>query len=129
MFVSKEPVPVTVDGENIIYIRPRMSYGVKQRVISAAAHVATDLSAVVDVGAYNLALLTENVVRWEGPMFAGHPCTPAEMEQLDPGDPLLDAVLAEINTRNTEKETTDPNGSAPSGSDGSTPSKSKLKAL
>lgn len=129
MFVSKEPVPVTLDGENIIYIRPRMSYGIRQRLLGMATHVTGQGKADFDLGVYNLALLTENVVRWEGPMFAGHPCTPAEMEQLDPDDLLLDAVLSEINTRNMAKGDSDPNASPPSGNDGSTRSKGKLKAL
>lgn len=114
-FVSKERVPVTVEGDpNTIYIRPKMDYGTRQRVMSAGAHLrqgeqGADPSADFDLGAYNIALLTHNVVGWEGPDFEGVECTPENISQLDPDDALLDEVLRQINDRNVSRAATSPN--------------------
>lgn len=103
-FVSKEPVAV-LDGEgNTVYIRSKMDYGARSRVLSAITKMhGTDMTA--DMGAYNLALLKENIVRWEGPAFDGLPFAPDLIEQLDPDTPILDKALAEINKRNTKAAT------------------------
>jgi hypothetical protein len=126
MFVSKEPVPVNVpeDPDNTIYIKAKMDYGTKQRVQAAILRItAQDAGRTADVpmdtAAYQIALLTHNVVRWEGPAFAGVACTPANIEALDPDEPLLAAVLAEITARNTRADDADPNALPPSANDGS----------
>lgn len=116
-FVSTERVPVQVEGDpNTIYIKPKMDYGTRQRVMSAGAHMKQgeaggDPTADFDLGAYNIALLTENVVGWEGPQLDTLKCTPANILSIDPDDPLLEAVLKEINDRNKSKsaEDTSPN--------------------
>lgn len=114
-FVSKERVPVQVEGDpNTVYIKPKMDYGTRQRVMSAGAHLkqrdgGADPTADFDLGAYNIALLTENVVGWEGPQLDSLPCTPENILTIDPDDPLLEAVLKEINDRNVSKAVTSPN--------------------
>jgi hypothetical protein len=130
MFVSSEPVPVSVpdDPGNVIYIRPKMDFGTKQRVQAALLRVTAQDAAEatttpLDVAAGNIALLVYNIVRWEGPAFAGVPCTPANIERLDSDEPLVDAVLAELNRRNQSREDRDPKlppASATAGSPSST---------
>ena len=128
MFVSNtDRVAVTLDGVNIIYVRPKMSYGVLQQVMSAAAPVkvtpdAKDgLDAGLDYGAYNMALMKFNIVGWEGPAFqdeAGRivPCTPANILRLDPDEPLVSHVFKEIERLNGKQASPDPNSVTPTGS-------------
>jgi hypothetical protein len=136
MFVSKEPVPVSVpdDPDNTIYIKAKMDYGTKQRVSNAILQVPTKDAAHVgdtplDMAAYQIALLVHNIVKWDGPAFVDAtgravPCSPANIEALDPDEPLVTAVLAEISRRNPPRhEDSDPNVSPPSANDGSTDSK------
>ncbi len=120
-FVSREEVPVSLDGDdvpfeerNTIFIKPKMDFGTLQRVRSAFLHVSAGADGKskgdMDWGAYNSALLHNNITRWQGPGFQAMPCTPENIDRLDPDLPLLDKVLQEINERNKEKEAaTDPN--------------------
>jgi len=115
-FVSTERVPVTVEGDpNTIYIKPKMDYGTRQRVMGAGTHLKQsavaggDPEADFDLGAYNVALLTENIVGWAGPQLDTMECTRAAILSIDPDDPLLDAVLREINDRNVSRAVTSPN--------------------
>lgn len=128
MFVSNtERVAVTVDGVNTVYIRPKMPFGVQQKVVSAMTQMRADadamngVDATLDWGAYNMALMRYNILGWEGPAFqdeAGRPvpCTPANIERLDPDEPLVDKVLEEIQRRNTKQASPDPNSPTPTGS-------------
>lgn len=121
-FVSDERVAVFLesDPEHIIYIRPKMNVGVQNRVISTIASIkaetatksgaSTEQIVRLDMGAYNLALLTCNIVGWAGPDFDSRECTPENIEQLDPDDPLLDKVLGEIQRRNVSPTS---NGASP----------------
>lgn len=125
-FVSDERVPVYLDEDpsNIIYIRPKMNIGIQNRVMSSVASFkGGDVAQGVEfnIGAYNIALLTCNVVGWQGPDFDNVECTPANIERLDPDDPLLDRVLGEINTRNAKKkDAPDPKASGLNGHSSST---------
>lgn len=133
MFVSNEPVPVSVpdDPSNIIYIRPKMDFGTKQRVQNAMLQITlgqagNSSTTPLDMAEYNIALLTANIVRWEGPAFVGPdgkpvPCTPANIERLDGDEPLVDAVMAEINRRNKGREDSDPKSSPASATAGAPP--------
>jgi hypothetical protein len=109
MFVSQEAVAVFVpdDPDNRIYIKAKMDYGTKNAVMDEIAKI-TITSGTPDVraalGAYNTALMTKNIVRWEGPAFGGVPCTPETIMQLDPDEPLVERVMDEINRRNPAGE-------------------------
>jgi hypothetical protein len=127
MFVSDtDRVPVSVDGANTVYIRPRMSFGIQQKVASAMLRLADadneqGMSSSYDLGAYQTAMMTHNVVGWEGPAFRDErgqaiPCTPANILRLDPDEPLVKRVLQELTERNTPKASPDPNLPTPTGS-------------
>lgn len=105
MFVADNRVPVTDERGNTVYIRAKMDFGTRNKVIGAVARVHPNgegAETEMDLGAYNTALLTQNILAWEGPDFNGVPCTAANIARLDPDEPLVDQVLAEINTRNTK---------------------------
>jgi hypothetical protein len=109
IFVDKKPVPITVDGVNTIYIRARMGYGIEQKVIGDATTFKQEAgkqkqTVEVNIGAYNMALLTNNILRWEGPEFGGIPCTPENIALLNDEDPLVEKVLGEIAERNRSKK-------------------------
>lgn len=90
-FVSKEPVAVSDDEGNTIWILPRMSFGAKQRVA---------MSATTDPGT---ALFRENIVRWEGPTFGGVPYAPNLVDDLDSDEPVVAKAIEEIVKRNTPR--------------------------
>ena len=116
MFVSKEAVEVT-EGENVILIRPKMDYGTRSRVMGAAVQIEAGASTgEVNVGAYQLALLTHNVLGWRGPAFEGVKCTPENVARLDPDEPLVARALEEIAARNAPGKAPP---SAPNGGSGS----------
>lgn len=113
-FVSEEKVAVTVaDDPNTIYIKPRMDFGTRNRVHGTATHVTTkkgeEATAEFDIGAYQIALLIHNIVGWSGPDFDSVACTHANIEKLEPDDPLLEEALKQINARNTQRAATSPN--------------------
>jgi hypothetical protein len=116
------------DPENAIYIRPRMNMGQKNRVQGASLTMGTDGKTALNVGAGQNALMEVNFVAWEGPKFAlsngkSAPCAPKYQQLLDPNDPLVQLALKEINDRNKEAPSPDPNEAEPNGSttDGDTP--------
>lgn len=112
-FISSERVPVTIeDNPNTIYIKPRMDYGTLNKVQGAAVRVKIGQDGTpsdADLGAYNNALLVENVVGWKGPDFDEVECTPENMLKWDPRSPLLKEVLKQINDRNVSRAVTSPN--------------------
>lgn len=145
LFVVEEKVPVYLedDPQNIIYVRKKMDFGTRNKVISAATKVTTHTNgtgngateptgdtqkadASFDLGAYNLALAQHNILGWEGPLFEGVPCTPQNIARFDDSDPLIEKVLAYLNDANTQKK----DGPSPnlSGSGGSTSSRASAKA-
>lgn len=114
---AKGRVAIGVDGEvadgaitpamDVIWIRNRMSVAVQQAVQSEATSVKTsggrspDLE--IDVGLYQLALLRQNILAWQGPSFNGVVCTPETIGELDATEPLVQRVLQEINDRNARR--------------------------
>jgi len=123
MFVQGR-VAITADGPidpkditpeiDVIFIRPKMDFGTKQKVIGAATKIiqgqkakrGKDAQTVdIDVGAYNMALLTHNILGWQGPSFASVSCTPSNIAMLDQDEPLVGRVLQEINDRNVSPAT------------------------
>lgn len=102
MFVNGQPVEVTV-GENTILIRPKMDLGTKNRAMDALAQIGREkgeTELAVHLGAYQVALMVENIVAWHGPAFAGVACNAANIARLDPDEPLVELVLNEIVARN-----------------------------
>jgi hypothetical protein len=131
MFVSNEPVRIVADGcehlpeseADAIYIKPKMDFGTKQRVMSEAVHLSQangvemggGMRMDIQIGAYQTALLVHNVVRWSGPSFQDVACEKANILRLDPDEPLVEKVLREIGSRNAEKKRrpeSDPNPKA-----------------
>lgn len=112
---------ITADMD-VVFIRPKMDYGTRQRVLgsaakliqgkagnrkqrraAAAAKKRSDANDVqFDIGAYQIALLAHNILAWQGPAFAGHACVAASIETLNPDEPLVQRVLQEISDRNTD---------------------------
>jgi hypothetical protein len=102
---------------DVIYVRRKMDYGTRQRVVGAAAKVIEQegqtkrgkrdkkakrkTETEVNVGAYQMALLQENILEWRGPQFAGIALVRRNIEQLDPDDPIMKAVLKYISEANT----------------------------
>jgi hypothetical protein len=120
-FISIEAVPVHTDDDpaNVIYIKPKMDYATLTKVRSAVVGTKSDLNLAnihmsLDLVAANLALLTNNIVRWSGPDFDNTPCNAENIGRIDPDDPLLDKVLSEINRRNPQGAKS-PNSSSANG--------------
>ena len=138
-FVSREEVPISLDDEsvpfeerNTIFIKPKMDYGTQQKVTDALAHITASQDGKgqgrLNMGAYNCALLHHNIIRWQGPGFQAMPCTPENIDRLDPDLPLLDRVLEEINKRNTKQNTEvegDDEGKSPNSPTSATSGRSK----
>jgi len=102
MFVNGQPVAVTL-GENTIMIRPKMDFGVKNRCMDALAAIGQEngtADVALHIGAYQVALMVENIVGWQGPDFVGVACNAANIAKLDPDEPLVELVLQEIAARN-----------------------------
>ena len=116
MFVdTKAKVPVT-HGGNTIYIKAKMDYGTVAAVQDEikATGGGTDGMQFERLGSYRMALLAHNIVAWEGPDFMDAngkpvPCTRANIERLDPNEPIVEMVAAEIGERNRKPEAQDPN--------------------
>jgi hypothetical protein len=137
MFVSDERVPVTIDGVNIVYVRPKMDFGTQQKVWGEMAKLRLtggdgDNDLMANLGIYNLMLMRHNILGWEGPAFTGVPCIPRNIERLDPDEPLVEKVLEELNRRNTradKDDAGDPKDEASgSATAGETPSEGSTKA-
>lgn len=111
MFIdSQARVPVTLDG-NTIYIKAKMDLATRSAVQDeiAAKGAGSDEVEVRGIGSYRMALLVHNIVGWEGPAFEGVTCNRTNIMRLDPEEPLVEAVAAEIGERNKPKESPDPN--------------------
>lgn len=117
MFVDpNERVPVTV-GENTVSIRAKMNAAITAKVNDEFSLIAGQNEGLGGMGSYSLALLVHNIVAWEGPDFvdAGGkpiPCTRANIERLDPDDPLVEAVREEIGRRNQRRRASGQEGGA-----------------
>ncbi len=115
-------VALDEDPENVITIRGRMDIGTRNKVQGASVKLGDDGKTVeLDVGAGTMALLEFNLLAWEGPKFTlptGKlaPLTPQYIRALDPSDPLVEKVLAELNERNKDAKSPDPKSPDTSGS-------------
>ena len=128
-FVSDQAVPVpefeagTVlddDGQprrpNIIYIRPKMNFKTEAMVNAAALRIDTSGKSEMHPEDYLVALLVQNIVRWEGPDFDSMPCTPENIENLDPDEPHIERVCDEIARRNRKRTSPNPKSPTANGS-------------
>lgn len=105
--MAGETVEVQDDRGNVVVIRKKMGFGVRNRVLSAAAKGMTPgKSPEMDIGAYNTALLLNNIVAWRGPDLDGVPISEAGLDDLDMA--LGDLVLAKITELNQSAVQTDP---------------------
>ena len=114
---AKGRVAIGVDGEvadgaitpaiDVIWIRNRMSVAVQQAVQSEATTMkgagGRAMEVDIDVGMYQLALLRQNILAWQGPSFSGVVCTPETIGELDASEPLVQRVLQEISDRNARR--------------------------
>lgn len=108
---EKDITPAT----DVIFVRRKMDYGTRQRVVGAAVKITekdvkrgraarkarkAKQEAEFNVGAYQIALLVHNILEWRGPQFLGVPLLPRNIEQVDPDDPIIKAVLDYIGEAN-----------------------------
>jgi hypothetical protein len=127
MFVPTKSVPISDENGNTIWIKPKMDFGTKSQALDEIARLkqfeSPDSSLGLMIGSYQRVLMRLNIVSWEGPAFAADegliPCVPATIDQLDPDEPLVNKVLAEIQERNKSKKSPNPKSQE---SDGSTSS-------
>jgi hypothetical protein len=120
MFVQAARVPVTLDGDNTIYIREKMDFGTKQKVMAAFMRVGAGKGgngdAEIDIAGYEYALMVHNIVGWTGPEFAAFACNETNIARLDPDEPLVQAALTEIAKRNPlQSQTKEQKGGPTSG--------------
>jgi hypothetical protein len=91
-FVTEQITPISVDGDPaIIYIRERLNLGQLQQVQSAGALSAAGVADTSVLGAMWEAYIVrgENITDENGKQIK---LTPARIRQLDPDDPLTEAV-------------------------------------
>ena len=130
MFIREtDRIAVTADGVveanaitpdlDVIWIRPRMSYGVQQAVMGEGVKLEqggatprgrkAKREVEINLGAWQSALLVHNIVAWQGPSFGVVPVSRDNILALDPREPLVQRVITEISERNgdelTEAET------------------------
>lgn len=129
------------DEMNVIFIRPKMDFGTSQKVIGAAAKMIdqgklknpsarnmrrqqkrgkADFQPSFDLGAYNVALMVNNILGWQGPEFISVYCNEENISALNQSQPLVSRVLKEINDRNvTKQDETDDDDENEANEDGS----------
>ena len=114
------------DAIDVVFIRPKMDFGTRNKVVGAAAKLAQQAQQAkggrradrrkakdragmeFDVGAYQTALLVHNILGWAGPSFRGFACTPENISAIDPDEPIVTAVLDAIADRNNQPEDDSP---------------------
>jgi hypothetical protein len=114
---------------NVIWIAGKMGFRRQRLVMDALMQIearrgsgestpAADRGADQGLrfGAHQIALLHHNILSWEGPKFAGVPCTQSNIDRLDPDEDLVAFTLAEIGRRNPVKKSPDPKSAGASGS-------------
>lgn len=93
----------TDDGRHTIYIRERESMRVSAEVAASFQAIGGNAQR-----AYDAAQLRHNIVAWSGPEFDGVPCTPENVDRMDPRHPvwgeLMPRALAAIRDQNTPRE-------------------------
>lgn len=115
--LSQEKVPVTIDGQNVIYIRPKMTLGMQTRIADGLKMHRNGSGMQIGIGEGEalILLLTETVVGWEGPDFeddgAVLPLNRVTLESLPADYPLLDQLKEKVTAMyiNASGEGTSPN--------------------
>jgi hypothetical protein len=123
MFVNDDRVTLHDDAGNSIIIRAKMNMKIAAAVqdeLFLIRQEGTEQVTRFTNGAREMVLLKKNVLSWSGPDFDGVPCTPENIERLDPFEPFIVRVLEEIGSRNARAvNEPDPKSSTRAGESGS----------
>ena len=98
---------------NVVWIRPRMSLGLRSKAQSAALGMSKGGELEADFSKTQIALATLNILDWEGPDFLDKdgkkvPCNPQNIARLVGSDPFISRVLEEIGRRNAPAKSPNP---------------------
>lgn len=120
------------EQRDVVWIKPRMDFGTERRVMSQLQKIKMDrgdgeLHGELDIASQNFVLLQYNILRWQGPGFDGRKFNAETLAELNKDDPLMDAVLEEINRRNLPKAKDEANPNSPTAGETSSPESSKKK--
>lgn len=99
-FIDLDKVAVRDSAGNVIFVRRKMDFGAVSRVRSAAPEDRV------------ITMFKVNIVGWEGPDFSTVPCTPDNIERLDPDDPFIELLATKIGELNPQAQS--PNLPSPS---------------
>lgn len=118
--IKQEIIPVTVDGQNVIYIRSRMTLGMQTRIADGLKMrpSANGGKPVVGIGEGEalILLLLESISDWEGPDFEEDgkvvPVNAVTLDELDPADPLFLKLREEV-TNLYQRALESANGTSP----------------
>jgi hypothetical protein len=89
-FITEEVDAVKVEGDpNTIFIRKKLNLGQTQLVQSAAMRAE---EGRLDDASVVTAMWVAYIARWDGPDFKGLKCVAHNISQLNPDDPLVEAV-------------------------------------
>jgi hypothetical protein len=114
MFVTDERVPIyefdpdeiiSDEPPSVVWIRAKMNVGIKKKVEGHIARMAKNGDVELTLDQQQMALFIYNILDWDGPRFLDGlgqkvPCTPANIERLDPSDPFFEKVVNAIGERN-----------------------------
>lgn len=96
--------PEQAGALHVLWIPARMGVARKAQMQAAITRAGAAGTYIL-----SLALLQCNVLAWEGPDFAGEPCTPAAIGRLNPEeDALAQFTLEQISARNRTRPSPDP---------------------
>lgn len=119
----------TANRASVVWIVAKMGYARKAAVQDAMLRLTASGGGLA-FGAHQLALLRHNILAWEGPAFAGVPCTSDMVDRLDPDEPLPAYVLEEVARRNPMRRAEGPKvvTASDSSSAGARPSRGSVKS-
>jgi hypothetical protein len=121
-FVRGETDAIDLGDGDVVHIRRKMSYG-QQRALSSL--MAPGRDPIAATSEYLVAVLEQNIVRWEGPGFQnGTGLMPLNRESIDALNPEIGArLINEIAVRNGVKP-----DSFPASATSSSPASSGMEA-
>jgi hypothetical protein len=117
VLISKEKTAITIDGKNIIYIRPRMTVGIQARLSDGLKLHKNGAGYALGIGEGEalMLLLDVTVIGWEGPDFEEDgqllPCNSVTFGELPADYPLFLKVRDEVSAiyMDQAKQGTSPN--------------------